>query len=162
MCYYLIYETTNLKNGKIYRGRHQTNNVDDGYLGSGTHLTKAIKKYGAENFVREDLFFAFDYDSMLWAEKVFVDKLWVERRDTYNITEGGGGSYTKFIGGRWLNVMQTESAKQKRKETLLMRYPDGLNVANLFTSENNPSRDPEKTKKMVATRKSHSLGYHYR
>ena len=42
--YYFIYETTNHENGKKYRGRHQTNDLNDGYLGSGTYLKKAIEK----------------------------------------------------------------------------------------------------------------------
>lgn len=158
--YYIIYETVNLKNGKRYRGRHQTDNVDDGYLGSGTHLAQAIAKYGSENFIRCELFYAFDYDGLLWAEKELVDKCWVERCDTYNIVEGGGGSYTKFIDGQWINVMQVDSVKKKREATIRERYPDGLNQHNLFSSENNPGKDSELMKKMVSTRRDHPLGYH--
>ena len=28
--YYLVYKTTNLVNGKIYIGKHETDNLDDG------------------------------------------------------------------------------------------------------------------------------------
>jgi len=34
---------------------HSTDNLDDGYLGSGTHLWKSIKKYGKDQHVREVL-----------------------------------------------------------------------------------------------------------
>lgn len=53
--YHIIYKTTNLINGKIYVGMHSTDNLNDGYLGSGWILKQAIKKYGKENFKREVL-----------------------------------------------------------------------------------------------------------
>lgn len=48
--YHIVYETTNLINGKIYRGVHSTNNINDGYLGSGIKFGRALKKYGKSNF----------------------------------------------------------------------------------------------------------------
>lgn len=47
------YITTNNVNGQQYIGMHVTNNIDDDYLGSGTLLHKAIKKYGTNNFSRD-------------------------------------------------------------------------------------------------------------
>ncbi len=40
--YYVIYKTTNLVNGKFYIGKHQTNDLNDGYIGSGKILRLAI------------------------------------------------------------------------------------------------------------------------
>jgi hypothetical protein len=43
---YLIYKITNIVNDKIYIGKHQTENINDTYFGSGVALERAIKKYG--------------------------------------------------------------------------------------------------------------------
>ena len=56
--YGYIYKTTNLLNGKIYVGKHKWSKegcLDENYLGSGTYLTRAIDKYGKENFICEIL-----------------------------------------------------------------------------------------------------------
>ena len=66
--YYLIYETKNLINGKLYRGCHKTDHLDDGYLGSGTNFLKAVKKYGKENFERIILHFCENLDDMIIKE----------------------------------------------------------------------------------------------
>lgn len=41
---HLVYVTTNVKNGKFYIGKHSTNNVNDGYCGSGVWVLRAKKK----------------------------------------------------------------------------------------------------------------------
>lgn len=55
MNYHLVYLTTNLITGKQYIGDHSTNNLNDGYLGSGDCLISSIKKHGRKNFKREIL-----------------------------------------------------------------------------------------------------------
>lgn len=46
-----IYKTTNLVNGKQYIGKHKATKFEpDKYIGSGTLLLRAIKKYGKHNF----------------------------------------------------------------------------------------------------------------
>lgn len=91
---YLIYQTTNLLNNKIYIGKHQTNNLDDGYIGSGKHLNRAIKKYGLENF-KTEILFKFDTEQEMNAKEAeLVTEDFCSREDTYNICVGGQGGWS--------------------------------------------------------------------
>ena len=86
---YYLYQITNLINGKIYVGVHKTHNLQDGYMGSGILVTKAIAKYGLENFEKRILqTFETEHD-MYQREAEVVTSSFVEREDTYNLTEGG-------------------------------------------------------------------------
>jgi len=90
--YHIVYKTTNTLNNKIYVGLHSTDNVEDGYLGSGFILKAAIKKYGKANFRRELLAILVDRDEARALEADIVTTEFCARLDTYNLIEGGGGS----------------------------------------------------------------------
>lgn len=85
-----VYKTTNLLNGRYYIGVHTTENENDGYLGSGTAITEAVKKYGRENFAREILEY-YDTPSKAYeAEESLVD---VNDPLSYNMKKGGFGGW---------------------------------------------------------------------
>ena len=101
MTLYLIYKITNLVNGKMYIGKHMTDDIDDGYIGSGKILKRAINKYGINCFRKEYLMSCESKEEMDYMERVFVDETWVSRSDTYNIKIGGeGGSYKGINKGK--------------------------------------------------------------
>jgi group I intron endonuclease len=87
--YYYIYEVTNLVNGKTYIGQHITQDLEDGYLGSGKALKAAIKKYGRAIFKREIIAFANGPTSLNFMERCLVPLWWAELPINYNMMEGG-------------------------------------------------------------------------
>ncbi|AWY10288.1 putative Seg-like homing endonuclease [Acinetobacter phage AM101] len=91
--HFYTYKITNLLNGKFYIGVHKTENLDDGYMGSGKALKKAIAKYGIENFKKDILMFHESEDEMFEIEALIVDQEFVDRKDTYNIKLGGHGGW---------------------------------------------------------------------
>lgn len=92
--YYTIYKTTNVCNGKFYIGKHKTLNLEDGYLGSGVVLGMAIKKYGKENFITEQLF-CFDNPLPMEEKEIeLVNSDLINDSNCYNIALGGQGGNT--------------------------------------------------------------------
>lgn len=53
--HHVIYKTTCLITGKYYIGMHSTDNLNDGYKGSGKYLRHSMNKHGEENHVVEIL-----------------------------------------------------------------------------------------------------------
>jgi group I intron endonuclease len=88
-----VYKITNLMNDMFYIGKHSTEHVDDGYMGSGTLLRRAIAKHGLDNFKKEILQFFDTADQALEYERQLVTRELVERKDTYNLNVGGSGSW---------------------------------------------------------------------
>jgi len=68
---------------------HQTKNLDDGYMGSGKLLKRAIDKHGLDNFVKEILHVFDNEQDMKDKEKELV----VISEQTYNLCEGGKGGF---------------------------------------------------------------------
>ena len=92
--YFIVYETTNLVNGRKYIGCHKTNHIDDGYLGSGTLLKRAINKHGEHNFSRKDLFVFDNEQDMFDKEKELITQEVLDDLNYYNVNSGGKGGFT--------------------------------------------------------------------
>lgn len=101
--FYTIYKITNLINGKIYIGKHKTNDIHDGYMGSGKLLGAAIKKYGVENFRKEILHIFESEDEMNIKESEIVSPAFVALESNYNLCPGGHGGFG-YINDSGLNV----------------------------------------------------------
>ena len=87
--FYTIYKVTNLLSNKYYVGKHMTKDLDDGYMGSGKLIRRAIKKHGRENFKKEILYI-FDNEEAMNAKEA---ELVIVSEETYNLCDGGHGGF---------------------------------------------------------------------
>jgi hypothetical protein len=97
--YYFIYKTTNLVNGKFYIGMHSTNDLEDGYLGSGKRLKYSVNKYGKENFKKEILEFLPNRSSLINREIELVNEGILKDLLCMNLMNGGKGGWSPNIFG---------------------------------------------------------------
>lgn len=93
LMYFIIYQITNLINGRTYIGKHETSDLNDGYMGSGVAICRAIKMYGKENFSKEILYFLETREEMNSLEKEIVCEDFVKMDHTYNLALGGDGGF---------------------------------------------------------------------
>ena len=90
-----IYETTNLVNGKKYRGKSESKKFNPSYHGSGTIVRLAINKYGAENFKTVLIEECDSKEQLCEREKYWIDDLRKNYSSDmiYNIADGGHGGW---------------------------------------------------------------------
>jgi hypothetical protein len=91
--YHYIYKTTCNVNEKFYIGIHSTDNLDDGYLGSGKRLGYSIKKYGKDSHKKEILEFLPDRGSLKDKERELVNEELLQNPMCMNLQEGGSGGF---------------------------------------------------------------------
>lgn len=120
--YHFIYKTTNLINNKYYIGMHSTNVIDDGYLGSGTRLTRAIRKYGKENFRREILEYLPNRNELALRESEIVTSDIVLDELCMNLKPGGfGGLCNEEHRQKFINSSSHEIYKYKLQNDIEFR-----------------------------------------
>ncbi len=109
----IIYLTTNLINGKRYIGAHSTNNLNDGYLGSGILIQKSIKKYGKQNFNFKILEYC-NKRELNEKEQYWISKLDTIYPNGLNLTSGG----LHTLHNNYTKKKISESSKGKKLSNL--------------------------------------------
>jgi group I intron endonuclease len=94
-----IYLVTNTLNSKIYVGQSTKN--DPNYLGSGTLISKAIKKYGRQHFKKEILEIVENEDLLDEREIFWIAEFQQKGYQLYNLQEGGRGWSKKVLDEYW-------------------------------------------------------------
>lgn len=88
-----IYLTECLINFKCYIGKRSKPYFDEDYIGSGTALKNAIKKYGKENFICQPIQWCETREELNEAERYWIAKCNAVKSDCfYNLKDGGEGN----------------------------------------------------------------------
>ncbi len=126
--FYTIYKTTNKIDGKFYIGKHQAKDLDDGYMGSGKYLKRAIEKHGIENFDKEILFVFDNETDMNAKEAELVTDAFVKEDTNYNLCPGGEGGFgyinNNNIGNIGWKHNLNSSEHQQNGGLAAMKNPD--------------------------------------
>lgn len=111
--YHYIYKITRF-DGMYYIGMHSTDNLDDGYFGSGQRLWKSIHKHGKDKHSKEILEFLPSREELAQREKELVCKELLEDVLCMNMTLGGTGGWANNPNS--LKALLDPAVKKKAAE----------------------------------------------
>jgi hypothetical protein len=92
--HHIVYQITR-DDGKFYIGMHSTDNLEDGYFGSGQALWHSIRKHGKEKHRFEILKTFQTRKEACEYERLLVDENMVADRNSLNLRLGGSYVYRK-------------------------------------------------------------------
>jgi hypothetical protein len=115
--YHYIYKTTNIITNCFYIGLHSTNNIRDGYFGSGDRIRSSLRHYGKENHKFEILEFLENRKLLMIRESEIVNKELLKNPLCLNIMQGG-------YGFRDLDHMKKVSKAGNEKFKELLQDPE--------------------------------------
>ena len=116
--YGYIYKTTNLTNNKIYIGQKRSDTfLGNSYLGSGLLLSKAVKKYGVDNFIVEQLDTCSSKQELDKKEQFYIKKYNANNFNIgYNIACGGqGGNLGDIVNKKISSTLKGHSTSTETR-----------------------------------------------
>ena len=147
--FYTVYRTTNLLNGKTYIGSHETTKPDDYYIGSGSKLRLAIKKYGKENFKKEVLhIFDNGKDMILKEMEIIKEEMNSRGKQCYNMKADLEG-YSEFRDETRDKLKKAAAVRfaqpgvrEKIRETSLKQFSDPEMIKKISVAAKKKFEDP--------------------
>jgi len=129
----IIYKITNLINNKIYIGKDSHNNPN--YYGSGIVIKLAIKKYGKENFKKETIDTAENFEE-LNKKEIF----WIKEYQSYKKEIG----YNRSYGGDGFSGILPETSEKIRLKNTGKKRSDESRKKMSLSSINIPKSEEHK------------------
>ena len=144
--YHIVYKTTHKESGMYYVGVHSTDDLDDGYMGSGRLLKLAIEQHGRDAFERVILHFCESKSDAFQKEREIVNRAFVQNEQTYNLCEGGSGHKGADRRSRNIQVYDKQFTLVETFPTMvdagrfLDTYPTTVREACEYAAEGKSSR----------------------
>jgi len=161
--YYYIYKTTCSVNGKYYIGMHSTDNLGDGYIGSGKRLWNSIKYYGKETHVKEILEYCKNKEELVNLEKKIVNEQLLSEELCMNLKLGGdAGWHENAKKTHHLKLTEDliykENYSKKLSKANKEQYNDGRRNRFYFYDWNGKKHSDETKKKLSEIKKGTGVG----
>jgi len=146
-----IYRIANKIDGKFYIGARSFNGdiYEDNYMGSGTHLKHAQKKYGIEFFKKDILCVCESRKQLYEYERLLVPQELVDDENCYNLKIGGEGGSKKGI---------KHTAEAKAKMSAAKKNTTAETRAKMSAAKKNISKETRTKLSVAAKGNTNALG----
>lgn len=174
--YHYIYKTACKITNKYYIGMHSTDNLEDGYIGSGKRLWHSINKHGKDNHEVEILEFLPTRKELKEREAQIVNEELLNDPMCMNLTLGGYGSWDylnlnselqrkKGAKGnekmKWLRKNDktwVEAKSNKMSKALKQQFIDGIRDKGPFYDWTGRNHSEETKRKIGEANSKHQSG----
>ena len=131
---HIIYKTTCLTTKKFYIGMHSTDNLEDGYIGSGKLLWRSVSKHGKENHTTEILETLPTRKALAAREKEIVNEKFLEDPQCMNLMIGGEGGFISEEHYKKMSILSSEYMVNKWKD---VEYRERASTQNSINVKKN-------------------------
>lgn len=173
--YHYTYKTTCDVSGRYYVGMHSTDDLDDGYLGSGKRLWYSINKHGKDNHRLEILEFFDSREKLRVREAELVDEDMLQDPMCMNLMPGGEGGFVsaevQFKRSRAGGLAREQNISEERKHSICsmggkksvelgvgLHGPNNKRFEGKTHTEDTKARIGEKMQQVQAGKKNSQFG----
>jgi hypothetical protein len=169
-----IYKTTCTVTGRYYIGMHSTNNLDDGYLGSGKRLRRSIQKYGKDKHTKEILEYCDNRELLAKREHELITEELRQDPKCMNLMGGGFGGLADSmtpdrmreigkigLATRLLKMNTDNEYRHKHCNNMSKRMRELYLAGQIVVPAYNwigRKHKPETIEKMKLVKKNHGIG----
>lgn len=144
--FHFLYKTTNIINGSYYIGIHSTDDINDGYFGSGIILKKSINKYGLENFKIEIIEFVSSREELKKRENEIVNENLLSDNLCMNLQLGGTSGFDYLKMKRQNDPEYDKEFRNQQGEKMKKAHRDGKIKYDTFSGRKHKKETIDKLK----------------